>query len=250
MSLISLQAITLSYGLPPLLDGVDLSIERGERICLIGRNGTGKSTLLKVISGEVQADGGERRVPQGVVIARLTQELPKDGGGLRLRRGRRGPGDPRGPDPGVVRPEPPPDRAGTRPDSLERLSRVQHDLEAAGGWDLEQRVERVISRLGLDPDAAFAALSGGLQRRVLLARALVMRAGPAAAGRAHQPPGHRLHRLAGGLPARLSRGPALRHPRPLLPAAAGHPHPGARPRGASPTGPATTTTTCAAARSA
>ena len=173
MSLISLQAITLSYGLPPLLDGVDLSIERGERICLIGRNGTGKSTLLKVISGEVQADGGERRVPQGVVIARLTQELPKDAqgcvfdvvaGGLgtlgsliqewfdlshHLTVG---------------------DEAG----SLERLSRVQHDLEAAGGWDLEQRVERVVSRLGLDPTAAFAALSGGLQRRVLLARALVM----------------------------------------------------------------------------
>ena len=173
MPLISLQAITLSYGLPPLLDSVDLSIERGERICLIGRNGTGKSTLLKVISGEVQADGGERRVPQGVVIARLTQELPKEAVGCVFDVVAGGLGtlgaliqewfdlshDLMG---------------GDEVASLERLSRVQHELEAAGGWDLEQRVERVISRLGLDPTAAFAALSGGLQRRVLLARALVM----------------------------------------------------------------------------
>ncbi len=173
MSLISLQAITLSYGLPPLLDGVDLSIERGERICLIGRNGTGKSTLLKVISGEVPADGGERRVPQGVVIARLTQELPKEAEGCVFDVVAGGLGTL-----GALIQEwfdlshhlTGGDEAG----GLERLSRVQHDLEAAGGWDLEQRVERVVSRLGLDPTAAFAALSGGLQRRVLLARALVM----------------------------------------------------------------------------
>jgi ATP-binding cassette subfamily F protein uup len=173
MPLISLQAITLSYGLPPLLDGIDLSIERGERICLIGRNGTGKSTLLKVISGEVQADGGERRVPQGVVIARLTQELPKEAVGCVFDVVAGGLGTL-----GALIQEwfdlshhlTGADEAA----SLERLSRVQHELEAAGGWDLEQRVERVISRLGLDPTAAFAALSGGLQRRVLLARALVM----------------------------------------------------------------------------
>jgi len=173
MPLISLQAITLSYGLPPLLDGIDLSIERGERICLIGRNGTGKSTLLKVISGEVQADGGERRVPQGVVIARLTQELPKEAAGCVFDVVAGGLGTL-----GALIQEwfdlSHHLIGGDEAASLERLSRVQHELEAAGGWDLEQRVERVISRLGLDPTAAFAALSGGLQRRVLLARALVM----------------------------------------------------------------------------
>ena len=173
MPLISLQAITLSYGLPPLLDGIDLSIERGERICLIGRNGTGKSTLLKVISGEVQADGGERRVPQGVVIARLTQELPKEAVGCVFDVVAGGLGTL-----GALIQEwfdlSHHLIGGDEAASLERLSRVQHELEAAGGWDLEQRVERVISRLGLDPTAAFAALSGGLQRRVLLARALVM----------------------------------------------------------------------------
>ncbi len=174
MPLISLQAVPLSYGLPPLLDGVDVSIERGERICLIGRNGTGKSTLLKVIEGEVQADGGERRVPQGVTIARLAQDLPEGGEGRVFDVVAGGLGTLGA----LVR-----DwfdlshrLSGTGGDdaaALARLTEVQHALEAGGGWDLEQRVERVISRLSLDPEAAFSALSGGLQRRVLLARALV-----------------------------------------------------------------------------
>ncbi len=173
MPLISLQAITLSYGLPPLLDGVDLSIERGERICLIGRNGTGKSTLLKVITGEVQADGGERRVPQGVTISRLTQDIPEGADGRVfdvVAAGLGVLGD-------LVREWFALSHHladGGEGAALERLTEVQHALEAGGGWDLEQRVERVISRLGLDPEAAFAALSGGLQRRALLARALVI----------------------------------------------------------------------------
>ena len=175
MSLISLQALTLSYGLPPLLDGVDLTVERGERICLIGRNGTGKSTLLKVIAGEVQADGGERRVPQGVIIARLAQDIPEGGEGRVFDLVAGGLGDLGA----LVREWFALSHrlsGGTDADqasALARLTEVQHALEAGGGWDLEQRVERVISRLGLDPEAQFAALSGGLQRRVLLARALV-----------------------------------------------------------------------------
>jgi len=172
MPIISLQSITLSYGYPPLLDGVGLSIERGERIALIGRNGTGKSTLLRLITGEIQADSGERRVAEGVRIARLSQEIRPGiegqvfdvvaGGlgalGALVREyhdlGRR--------------------LAASGDEALlGRLARVQQALEAGGGWAIEQRTERVISRLGLDPDADFVALSGGLQRRVLLARALV-----------------------------------------------------------------------------
>jgi ATP-binding cassette subfamily F protein uup len=172
MPLITLQDITLSYGLPPLLDGVDLTIERGQRICLIGRNGTGKSTLLRVITGEVQADGGERRVPQGVTIARLSQEIPEGGEGRVFDVVAGGLGEL-----GALVREwfalSHSISGGDAAAALARLTDVQHALEAAGGWDLEQRVERVISRLGLDPEAAFAALSGGLQRRVLLARALV-----------------------------------------------------------------------------
>jgi ATP-binding cassette subfamily F protein uup len=176
MPLIALQAVTLSYGLPPLLDGVDLAIERGERICLIGRNGTGKSTLLKVITGEVQADGGERRVPQGVTIARLTQEIPEGGEGrvFDLVAGGLGElGDLAREWFALSHSLSGGDADGDKGAALTRLTEVQHALEAGGGWDLEQRVERVISRLGLDPEAAFTALSGGLQRRVLLARALV-----------------------------------------------------------------------------
>jgi len=172
MTLLALESVALSYGLPPLLEDISFAIERGERICLIGRNGSGKSTLLKIIGGEVQPDSGAVRVGQGATIARLAQEIPRhadasvfdlvveglgDLGDLvaeyyRLSHGLGG-------------------HSGA--EDLERLSRVQHRLEDRGGWAIEQRTERVISRLGLDGSAPFNALSGGLQRRVLLAQALV-----------------------------------------------------------------------------
>ncbi len=76
MALINLRGIQVSFGGPPLLDGIDLSIDKGERICLLGRNGAGKSTLMKLILGELQADDGERVVNAGVRIARLIQEVP------------------------------------------------------------------------------------------------------------------------------------------------------------------------------
>ncbi len=174
MALITLRNIHLGFGGPALLDGLYLAIDKGERLCLLGRNGAGKSTLMKLIAGEIQADDGERTVSQGVRIARLLQEVPADltgsvfdvvASGLGevgelVRRYHRLSvelaGD--GGDPSA---------------SLEQLSRLQHRLEAADGWHTEQQVEQVISRLSLDPDALFDALSGGLKRRVLLARALV-----------------------------------------------------------------------------
>ncbi|MBA1330411.1 hypothetical protein QQ73_04270, partial [Candidatus Endoriftia persephone str. Guaymas] len=76
MALINLRGIQVSFGGPSLLDGIDLSIDKGERICLLGRNGAGKSTLMKLILGELQADDGERVVNAGVRIARLIQEVP------------------------------------------------------------------------------------------------------------------------------------------------------------------------------
>ncbi|MET0027442.1 MAG: ATP-binding cassette domain-containing protein [Candidatus Thiodiazotropha sp.] len=173
MPLITLRNIHLSFGEAPLLDGVNLSIDRGERICLLGRNGAGKSTLMKVILGEQNADEGDRVVAGGVRLARLIQEVPVGMSGSVF---------------GVVA-----DGIGHLADKLkayhqishqlaeggdesllERLAKAQHELEAADGWKLEQRVETVISRLGLDADAEFGALSGGLKRRVLLAQALVM----------------------------------------------------------------------------
>ena len=181
MALISLRSVCLSYGIPPLLDGVDLDVGPGERVCLIGRNGTGKSTLLRIIDGDIQPDSGERRVGQGARIACLAQEAPAGGdetvldvvaGGLgelgalvgEYYRLSHRLGDPAATAGG--------DQTGQVAD-LDRMAAIQHRLEVDGGWEIEQRAERVISRLGLDADLRYATLSGGLRRRVMLARALV-----------------------------------------------------------------------------
>jgi ATP-binding cassette subfamily F protein uup len=173
MPLISLQSVSLSYGAPSLLDGVELSIDAGERVCLLGRNGAGKSTLLSIVSGDIQPDGGEVRAGDGVRIARLAQEAPMDAGERVLDVVMSGLGA-LGADVGeylrlshhmaVQTP--------TEAD-LSRLAAVQQRLESGDGWAIEQRAERVISRLGLDGEAVYATLSGGLRRRVMLARALV-----------------------------------------------------------------------------
>lgn len=127
MALLSLRDIRVAFGGPPLLEGASLQVEPGDRICLLGRNGTGKSTLLKVVNGEIAPDEGEIVRQQGVTVALVPQEIP----------------------PGL---------SGT---VLEVVS---------GGPGVA--AERAISRLGLSPGADFGTLSGGMQRRVLIARAL------------------------------------------------------------------------------
>src|SRR5512136_2331443 len=77
MALVSLQNVNVGFGGPLLLEGVDLSIDRGERVCLVGRNGTGKSTIMKLITGELKPDSGEIVFQQGVHITLLTQEVPQ-----------------------------------------------------------------------------------------------------------------------------------------------------------------------------
>ncbi|NEX20793.1 ATP-binding cassette domain-containing protein [Thiorhodococcus mannitoliphagus] len=172
MTLLSLDSITLSYGLPPLLEDVSFSLERGERICLIGRNGAGKSTLLRIIVGDVQPDGGQLRTAQGAKIAHLTQEIPRDTRASVFDVVASGLGEL-----GALAQEyfslSHSLDAEASEEVLARLARIQHQLEERGGWEIEQRTERVISRLNLDAQARFEALSGGMQRRVLLARALV-----------------------------------------------------------------------------
>ena len=81
MPLIQLQALDYSVGGPLLLENVDLTIEPNERVCVVGRNGEGKSTLLRLLAGEIKADDGEVRVQGGVRIARLAQEVPQDTAG-------------------------------------------------------------------------------------------------------------------------------------------------------------------------
>ncbi|HYC70168.1 MAG TPA: ATP-binding cassette domain-containing protein [Opitutaceae bacterium] len=139
-ALLNLLDVTLHFGGPAILEKVNFQIEAGERVCLLGRNGAGKSTLMKVIVGEMQPDTGVVSRPPGAVYARLTQEIPDDL-------------------PGTVHDVV---ASGLRPND------DHHEEE----WVRDVRVEDLISGLGLPPDRPFAALSGGLKRRALLARAL------------------------------------------------------------------------------
>jgi ABC transport system ATP-binding/permease protein len=172
VALVSLQEVRVAFGGPELLDGVTLQIERGERVCLVGRNGAGKSTLLKIVGGGLAPDSGEIVRARGARVASLEQEVPRDMPGTVFDVVSEGLG-------GIV------DllseyhslgrclAMGDNPGIIADLERVQHLIESSGGWQTQQRVETVLSRLGLDPDAAAAGLSGGYKRRVLLARALV-----------------------------------------------------------------------------
>ena len=171
MALLSLRDIHLSFAHPPLLDGVSLSIEDGERICLIGRNGEGKSTLLRIIAGELAPDEGERVLRRGARVARLEQAVPEDLAGTVFEVVADGLGEIAAlvkdyHAAGAALGETADERA------LARLAQAQQALEQAGGWQVQQWVETILSRMGLDGEVDFASLSGGMKRRVLLARAL------------------------------------------------------------------------------
>ena len=167
MSLITLDAVDVSVGGPLLLENVGLSIGAGERIALIGRNGAGKSTLLRVLCGEQQPDDGQVRVADGARVARLEQEVPAGAEGSVFDVVSEGLGEL-----GAVLAEYH-RLAHADPVDTDALAAAQARIEAAGAWTLDQRVESTLDRLGLDGDAEFTRLSGGLKRRVLLARALV-----------------------------------------------------------------------------
>ena len=167
MSLITLDAVDVSVGGPLLLEKVHLSIAAGERTALIGRNGAGKSTLLRVLSGEQQPDDGKVRVADGARVARLEQEVPAGAEGSVFDVVAAGLGEL-----GAVLAEYH-RLIHADPVDTDALAAAQSRIEAAGAWTLDQRVAATLDRLGLDGDAEFARLSGGLKRRVLLARALV-----------------------------------------------------------------------------
>ncbi len=169
MSLLRLNSISISFGNQPILDKVNFSIDPMERIALVGRNGTGKSTMLKIIAGEVPADAGEVVKTQGLKIARLEQEVPpilesdiysvvasglSDTGRLLSQY----------------------HHALESSDAtlrVEELGRLQSQIDAVDGWQLGQKVSEILSRMKLDPAMQVSTLSGGMKRRVLLARALV-----------------------------------------------------------------------------
>ena len=170
MPLVSLDRVSLAYGHLPLLAEASLQIEPKERLCVIGRNGTGKSTLLQIAGGEVAPDTGSVWTQPGVRIGRLAQDAPLQ---------------------------------DTRP----VYDVVSEGLEHLGedDWQREPRVKMVLSRLSLPPDVGVATLSGGLAApRAARARAC----GPArspAAGRTHEPSRHRIDDLARNVPRRLPR---------------------------------------------
>lgn len=172
MALLSLKQITVSFGGPNLLNKVDFQLDRGERVCLVGRNGAGKSTLMKLIAGEVTADSGEMVGIQDLVISRLEQEVPSGTHGKVFDVVAAGLGQLA---PLLVEYHDIIHQLQTDSSQalLDKLEKAQHKIEAADGWSLEQRVETVISKLSLDADTEFDSLSGGKKRRVLLAQALV-----------------------------------------------------------------------------
>lgn len=171
MALVSLQDVKVSFGGPLLLEGADLSIDKGERVCLVGRNGTGKSTIMKLITGQIKPDGGKIVFQQGVRITLLTQEVPHNikGSVFDVVSGAFG-------EQGKLLAAYHHVSAKLAHDHSEKLMAeledVQHKFEAAGGWQMQQRVETILTRLQLPEDAEFSELSGGLKRRVLLAKAL------------------------------------------------------------------------------
>ena len=172
MPLLSVDNVSIAFGAEALLDQASFQIDPGERVCLIGRNGTGKTTLLRLLAAEIQPDSGEIWRQPGLRLATLSQELPADttatvfevvAGGLEGL--------------GALLAEY--HEAATAlvhdaaPERLRRVERLQHELEAREGWRWQQRTEAILSRLRLPADTPLAELSGGWRRRVLLGRALV-----------------------------------------------------------------------------
>ncbi|TGD73863.1 ATP-binding cassette domain-containing protein [Mangrovimicrobium sediminis] len=166
MPLLRLDKAGLHHGTHVLLEDVDLSLTRGDRLGLLGRNGAGKSTLLRVLAGDQALDDGERWLRPGTRIARLEQDLPAahthtvydmvagafaETGELLARY-----------------------HQLVREGDMDALAGVQQRLEANDGWNLQNRVDTILSRLQLPADTPMSELSGGWRRRVALARALVV----------------------------------------------------------------------------
>lgn len=170
-ALLQIKDAQLSFGSEPILDHADFTIDHGERVCIVGRNGAGKSSLMKVIDGEVQLDGGSV-IMSGVRVARLPQDPPPQSDesvydyvaagladvGALLRRFHQlsvqlESGDEK---------------------TLNEFGKVQQAIEAQDGWQLNTVIEQVLTRLKLNPDVLLKELSGGWLRRVALAKALVV----------------------------------------------------------------------------
>jgi ATP-binding cassette subfamily F protein uup len=176
MALIGIRDLCWGFGDPPLLENITLQIEKGERVCLVGRNGVGKTSLLKLLSGEMLPDSGDIWRQQGITVSVLDQDVPSGfdqtifdvvAGGFG-EKGRT-----------LVeyhrickKLETADDGGGSK--LMKTQDALRHRLDAENGWELLRRVESILSRTGLDPEKKFTDLSAGLKRRALLARALAL----------------------------------------------------------------------------
>jgi ATP-binding cassette subfamily F protein uup len=172
MALVVLDQISHAYGHLPLLDKAALQVEPGERIAIIGRNGTGKSTLMQIIGGELPPDAGTVWVQPGARIARLVQDVPLSANKPVFDVIADGLGD-LGELIANYHHAAVEVATDYSEEAMTRLGNYQHELEERDGWSLEQRVELIVTKLGLPSEAIVDTLSGGWKRRVLLARALV-----------------------------------------------------------------------------
>ncbi|NIP31653.1 MAG: ATP-binding cassette domain-containing protein, partial [Candidatus Dadabacteria bacterium] len=173
MALVSLQEISLAFTGKVLFDKITLQLNRGERIALIGRNGVGKTTLMKVMSDEIGVDSGKVVYQKNVKITHLSQEIPKDIKGTVYEIVLSGLGEQ--------------SKLLTQyykinrqleikqnTSLLSRLDKIQTELNHTDGWKTDNVVKRVLTNMDLDPNSDFRTLSGGQKRRVLLARSLVI----------------------------------------------------------------------------
>jgi ATP-binding cassette subfamily F protein uup len=169
MALISVTGVSMSFGGPRLLDGVSVQIEPGQRVCIVGRNGEGKSTLLRLLSGDLTPDAGDVARAPGLKVARLSQKVPEELFGSVFEVAARGLGEL-----GEQLAAHHAAQISGDADALAAAQAVISESTHAGtdGWAALSDVEAAVSRLGLDPDARFEELSGGLKRRALLARAI------------------------------------------------------------------------------
>jgi ABC transport system ATP-binding/permease protein len=168
-----MQDVSVGFGGQPVLEHITFQVERGEHICLLGRNGVGKSTLLKLICGEIEPESGVISKSPSFSFACLTQNVPEGLKGTVFDVVSEGLG-PRGKL--LAEYHLLSHRVGASPDNkslLTQLDKIQHALDIEGGWQLNRFVEMIVEKIKLDVDAEVEDLSAGMKRRVLLAQAIV-----------------------------------------------------------------------------
>jgi ATP-binding cassette subfamily F protein uup len=176
MALITLRDICMTFGGDPLLDGIDLTIEPGERIGLLGRNGVGKSTLLGIVGGRLEPDGGDVIRSRGTTVGFLPQEVPDDLKGAVVDVICRQMG-PSGQRLALYHRLSLQAESGREMEETDRrqLAALHQAIDSEAGWSLQQQVEHIVTRMQLPADGEVGTFSAGMKRQVLLAAALVQR---------------------------------------------------------------------------